>query len=421
MRSKILIAAVAVIGVCSTMTPASAAVSNLDTLLGEGRFDEAIDSLNQEIAAGDDVENDRATLGFVRLLQAVERLAQSQYRYGALQELAQAIPVLRVPVPANPKPDTISYEAARGIFAQFSSDLAEVERTLAEVDTTAEIKVRLALGRVRFDINRDGKTSDDETLWRLFRQINRAVTQLEGERFEVALDAADVHWVRGYCHVLMAFCDFVLAYDTQEFFERCGHLFYFRPDTPYEFLLAEDRGWEFDARRIADVIAAMHLINFPLEDAERVRSAHAHFLAMVQQSRLCWERALAETDDDAEWLPNPDQQGVLGVPVARAQIDAWSQVLNEIEEILLGKKLVPFWRAYSPAWGGARVEIPEKGLGVNVNRMMLEPGDFDLVMIISGTGVAPYLEEGPLSTPDAWSRMTQAFRGQFFGFALWFN
>jgi hypothetical protein len=146
---------------------------------------------------------------------------------------------------------------------------------------------------------------------------------------------------------------------------------------------------------------------------------------MVGQSRLCWERTLAEKDDRNEWIPNPEQTGVLGVAVPREVLTGWSKVLDEIELLLEGKKLIPYWREYSESiFGfamGAGGEIPEQGKGLNLRQMFYEPQEFDLILWLQGTGVESFLEEGPLSTPEAWNRLTQVFEGQFFGFALWFN
>jgi hypothetical protein len=37
------------------------------------------------------------------------------------------------------------------------------------------------------------------------------------------------------------------------------------------------------------------------------------------------------------------------------------------------------------------------------------------------TAAAPYLEEGPFTTPDVWRRLGTVFGGEFIGFPLWFN
>ena len=70
---------------------------------------------------------------------------------------------------------------------------------------------------------------------------------------------------------------------------------------------------------------------------------------------------------------------------------------------------------------GGGSEIPEQGRGLNLKKFFLEPREFDLILTIQGTHLEPYLEDGPLSTPSAWARLTGVFRGQFFGFAVWFN
>jgi hypothetical protein len=58
---------------------------------------------------------------------------------------------------------------------------------------------------------------------------------------------------------------------------------------------------------------------------------------------------------------------------------------------------------------------------VNLRRVFTEPRPFDLVLWVQGTAAAPYLENGPLTKPETWSRFQNIFRGEFIGFALWFN
>jgi hypothetical protein len=219
----------------------------------------------------------------------------------------------------------------------------------------------------------------------------------------------------------MAICDVALAYDEKKLFEHCGQLLFPKIDSPY--LVAKEESKPeggFETSLILDLIAAIHLINFPLTEPERMPSAHAHLLAMIEQSRLCWEKANNEMDDDHEWIPNPTQTGVLQIRVSREMITGWTKVLDEIEAILQGKKLVPYWRKYTDNIL-RNPEFPENGTGINLKRVFLEPRDFDLVLTLQGSHVEPYLEEGPLSTPAAWDELTRVFRGEFFGFAIWFN
>ena len=359
-------------------------------------------------------------LGLTQFLQAIEGLGQANYRYGLISKHARQIPLARLPVPLNEKPEQISYETLRGIVTEFEGRLKKAEATLAEVDTT-EVRLDFFIGRARLDLDGNKVLGDEETLWKIFSAINTGVNAEQGTSFLVGMDGADVHWLRGYCHVLMAMCDVFMAHDERQLFERCGHLLFTNVDSPY--LVAQEAARDindFDMPTIFDAIATIHLINFPMIDRDRMKSAHSHLLAMVAQSRLTWSRANAETDNDHEWMPNPDQDSVMQMRVPREMITGWSSVLDELEAILEGKKLVPYWREYYQNVFG-RPEIPEHGKGINLKKVFHEPRDFDLVLMIQGTNAEPYLEEGDLSTPEAWDRLTRVFRGQFFGFAVWFN
>jgi hypothetical protein len=172
-------------------------------------------------------------------------------------------------------------------------------------------------------------------------------------------------------------------------------------------------------RQILDVIAAVHLVNLPLKEPERMESARQHVLEMIRTSRQSWVLIQAETDDDHEWLPNPKQTGVLRIPVTRELIGGWLAVLTEMEDLLEGRKLVPFWRDSARADG--KPDELVKVRGINLKRFFAEPRDFDLILLIQGTGALPYLERGPLSRPETWESLNRVFGGQFFGFAVWFN
>jgi hypothetical protein len=180
-------------------------------------------------------------------------------------------------------------------------------------------------------------------------------------------------------------------------------------DSPYDFLTGGKgvfRQGDFD---FADVVAVIHLINLPVVEPQRMQAALTHLEQVIALSRESWRDILAETDDEREWIPNPKQTGILpGVQITQPMVEGWQEVLDEVEAILQGKKLIPFWRG-------------DDQRGVNLRKVFTEPTTFDLVMWIQGTAAAPYLQEGPLSTPDTWQRFNQMFNGQFVGFAIWFN
>lgn len=402
-------------GVMAGPLPAAdSVIDQANAHLEAARLDDAAGVLQAHLEDNEDDAQARFQLGAVQFLQAIEHLAQSHYRYGLLQDAARQIPLLRIPVPLNPNPKKISYRKARQVLERFVEDLAVAEATLARVDTSADCKLPMHIGRIRFDIDGDGKASDTETLWRMYRVVNAGVRQVDGEQFLIVFDAGDVRWLQGYCHLLSAMGDTALAYNWKELFDRCAQLFYPRPVTPYPWLAEEKRSGTWDMRQISDVIAFIHLINFPVKEPERMESALHHLRAMIGLSRESWELIQAETDDDHEWLPNPKQTGVIPrVRVEQAMIDSWHEFLLEAEAILAGEKLIPYWRG--PKGDDA---MPR---GVNLHKVFTEPRRFDLVMWVQGTDAVPYLEEGNMTDAATWRRLQQVFRGQFIGFAIWFN
>jgi hypothetical protein len=69
---------------------------------------------------------------------------------------------------------------------------------------------------------------------------------------------------------------------------------------------------------------------------------------------------------------------------------------------------VPYWRV-------------AENKGVNLRRVFTEPRDMDVILWIQGTAAMPYLEDGSVTQPEVWTRLSRVFRGEFIGFAIWFN
>ncbi len=379
-----------------------------DDFLTTGRLREGATELKAYLAEHPDDDQAKYSLGLVQFVTAIEHLGQSLYRYGLRNNegagLAMNIPILRFPVPQNQFPEKLSYEAWRQVFATMIEDLATAERTLAQVDDP-QVKSLVHVGQMqlRFNDTRTGQITISEVLRRL-----RLVSPALNDDFIVVFDRADVSWLRGYCHLLMALGEMYLAHDSRECFAATAHLFFRRPETPYPFLQAGRKVFSFSNWDIADVIAFIHLIHFPVEEPKRMAAAHEHLQSVLGMSREMWKFAQSEEDDEHEWIPNARQHGALNIPVTQQMIDAWLAFVDEAEALLDGKRLVPFWRG-------------EDRRGINLRRVFLEPQAFDLVLWVQGTGAAPYLEDGELTRTSIWNTMNQVFQGRLFGFAAWFN
>ena len=87
-----------------------------------------------------------------------------------------------------------------------------------------------------------------------------AGSPMEAEPFEVAFDRADAIWMRGYCRLLSAMLEFVLAHDWSDTFGKAAGVFY--PNLRADGLVVDsdlDRliGEKESAGFVADIIAIL--------------------------------------------------------------------------------------------------------------------------------------------------------------------
>jgi hypothetical protein len=383
----------------------------------DGKLAEGERALNEHLKANPRDDEARFGLGVVQFLQAFENLGGSLYKYGLSTErtFARQWPEVRQLFPQNPAPEQFRYADARRILQTFVDDVIDADATLAEVKD-ADVKLPLHLGQFKLTLFDPGRPLNAAMV---LGRMEAAVPRNEVERFVITFDRGDVSWLRGYCHVVAALGEVMLAIDGQELFECTAHLFFEKVDSPHEYLqrnrLALDEITSFDRPLISDVIAYIHLmLRLPVKEPARMRTALDHLEVTAKMAKEMWRFYLAETDDDNEWIPNPNQQGVLRVAVDQAMVDAWLASVDEFDLILQGKCLVPFWRGDPTA------------RGVNVRRVFTEPPkEIDIVLWVQGTAATPYLEDGritKLADQATLGRINDTFGGwRFFGFAFWFN
>lgn len=373
-------------------------------------------ALKARLSEAADDDQARFGLGLTQLLHGLSDFAGNLYVYGVKKPHIEEIPFLRIGIAENPQPKKIGYAKFREIIAGLLKSFRDCDATLADIKDD-DVKLPIHFGLIKLDLNNDGKVSDAESLWKLYAKIshNAQMTEDTAKAFYINLDRGDVHWLRGYTHLLSSLLEMYLAYDSQKTFDSTAHLVFNNVDSPYKFLAQErpgkhSRHFNRETSEIIDWIALVHLINWKLEDPKRMETALHDLEEVVAQSRISWKFIMAETDDDREWLPNPNQTGVLPhMRVTEEMVISWGRVMDEAEKVLKGDKLIPFWRG------------SDTGVGINLRKVFLQPGDFDLVEWIQGPPAAPYLEHGPLSTGGTWREMMRDFGGSFPGYAFWFN
>ena len=356
--------------------------------------------------------------GSVQFFVALEKLAAGLHRHGFDSPQSFMLPLMRLPVPSNPNPEPLTYDGFRQVLADFREAMAQSAATLAAVPAGADIGLEVDLRKLGIDLDEDSKITPQESAAAIMAALsNSSGDAPDATPLVFRFDRADGYWLQGYANFLMAQADFWLAHDFRQAFDESFHMLFPKAGLPMQDALVplddgSGSGSMFASEwRIADFVSLIHLVNWQVAEPERRKAARAELLEMIRLSREDWKAIRAETDNDKEWLPGPQQTGIhplTGLEVTENEVQAWHAALQMAEDLLEGRKLLPHFR------------FADKG--INMKRFFEEPKPFDLVLSISGPGVVPYLEQGPMLTSEEWWALQNQFGGSgFVTFALWFN
>ena len=412
---KTALAALALLPTLALTLPARAGDSADATraALESALFDKTIATLDARLKAKPDDNEARFGEGLLLFAKAIQNYGIAQFTYGLQPPKGANFPLLRLPVPVNPLPREISYEAQRGMLQALLDDLAKVDVMLAQMGP-ADTKIVLDLNKVAFDFTGGGRAEQVTSMIEVMTGVNpRGTNGKGGEKFEVAFDRADALWLRGYVHILSSTIEFFLAYDWHETFEAAGGLFYPKmavQTIPKGLSLTSlgSRSFFGDEPAFADMLALLHTMHWPVAEPARMKAVLAHLKTSIALSRETWKAVEAESDDDREWLPSPKQKsGVLtGMPITAEFVATWKIALDDFEAALDGKKLVPHWRLTK---------------GINMKKVFEEPRLFDAVLWATGHAAAPYTQDGPMISQENWNRWQRGFGGNFLPYAFYIN
>ncbi|MER9408503.1 hypothetical protein [Mesorhizobium sp. M0589] len=352
---------------------------------------------------------------------ALEILAGGLHRHGFESPQSFMLPLMRLPIPDNPDPEPLTYEQFRAILVAFRDRLETSAATLGSVPADADIGMVVDLTHAGIDLNEDGAIAPDESMAAIMASLSRGGISSDGAASSLTFrfDRADGFWLQGYAEFLMAQADFWLAHDFRTMFDGSFHMLFPRAKLPLQDILvppAGDMGSSIFSSewRIADFISMVHLVNWSVVEPERRQAARRHLIEIIRLSREDWKAIRAETDNDREWLPGPQQKGenpLTGLEVGEEQVEAWLATLTMAEDLLEGRKLLPHFRITAST-----------GQGIKMKRFFEEPKPFDLVLSITGPAIAPYLESGEIVTSGEFDQIQRQFGGGgFLTFALWFN
>lgn len=339
-----------------------------------------------EAALRENPEDDEARfgLGLLKVVRAAERFGQALHEYGATPAGT------RLPIAENPNPSPITYERSRRVLDDLRRDLVDAEETLAGI-TDDDVQLPIRLARIHLDLDGDGNPDDRflEVLGRVMRQRDFAILK-DNPDFLVKFDRGDVPWLRGYCHLVCGVLDTILAFDTEAQFRRSVARNFANPA-------------EFDGE------PEHNDHNLHTTQPLRLGRMRRHFVAVCELNRETWKHVRRETDDDHEWLPNPRQTGVLGMPVDDEMIDAWLAMAEELRATFEGERT--FLRIF--------IEKDEKGL--NLKALLDDPPRTWYADGFPQNLPARYFTTERDMDLNVLFRGFRAFRGSPIGYAIWFN
>ena len=364
--------------------------------------DQGLSGARATIASiADPTASDRFALGGVLFLGALERALQTRWQVGLSDtSLLQGLPVLRLPIPENPAPRPFDPAMIESLFATMQGDLATAIAMIAPVTDDDDLAVTISTGDLWFDINMNATRDPGEAFGDVAGTFLRPgfMPATPAPEVTIRFDTADAAWLSAYAHMLSAFSEAVLALSPTDTIARViaarDAMQAISPDaatSPAEPGMTE-------AGQIADLVAIVVGSIEQRPDPARTAAMRDHLLALIADNRSFWLRVARETDNDAEWIPNKNQSSALPLDFPPETGERWLAILADAEAVLTGDLLIPYWRLAPDA-------------GINLARLLAEPPELDIVGMIQGETLLPYMERGRRANADNLRQFQQLVSG----------
>jgi len=411
-----------------------AAASEAGDMLAQRLYDGTLaEGYDDTIRLCDEYNSDACfAAGLSELLGGIEALSRAMYRHGATTPSTPVAALLlgmdmmgETGVSGNSSPEPLSYAQLRTILGDFvfALDTARAHFEMADIGTGYVITIDPL--KVRVDLDGDGTAEAVETLGALLGSVNAfggmaapdasqaggkdKTPDSEPTDTTIGFDNADAIWFAGYTQVVAAPIDLLLAHDFSDFFSTFLHRVFPKAGLPMQeystggtlFMDADSDSY------IADLIAAIHTVDFPVIDAARLAGVRDRLKSITALSRQNWKSILAETDDNRELVPSPRQTSIVpDMAVTEKTVAAWMTTLDTFDQILDGKLLVPHWRFDQ---------------GFDLKAYFETASETDLVLLISGSAALPYIKPGPIADAQSFAEANEAFGADWLNYAFWFN
>lgn len=378
----------------------------------------AADGITQTLrdlqALPDPTPSQSYALSVTHFLRGIERNFQTRYRF-ALTEGELGIPGLSLGLLDNPTPEPFDPQVITQIFRDIQDDMS---LTRAALPVGEDVAITLSPKNIWFDVNQNGELNAGETFMETAMAALLSPSEIQALQqgsagqgdltATIRFDQADTHWLLAYTHLLSGTADMVLAFDPSAGIDRVlgadARMFGTGNSLFAGFV---DDEW-------LNLVASIVTVLETQPDADHTRAAQAHFLEMMDANVAFWSALADETDNDGEWIPNPQQVSVLPIAVPPEIGEGWQAVLAEMRGILTGDLLIPHPRSALAANG-----LPSHG--IDLSAWLQDPVPVDLVGYIHGFALEPYFRAGLVADFEALEEFDAMVAGNFFMFSIFLN
>ncbi len=240
------------------------------------------------------------------------------------------------------------HEEGRKAWRAFGERLSSIDADLAVVAADPQFSLELCLACWEYDWNHNGRIDErDRKLFELEYDGDHGVLP-DGDprrRPTFRFDVGDAEWGRAMIAFQRAFVELVLAYQWSDL----DKLLY--------------RG---------DYAITLRVFSKP-----GVSRARDFILAGLAHSAKSRELYLAETDDDREWLPNPNQKNhPMPLPVDAELYETWANVITDARALLESKQGLSIREIASIVEPRAVMLVPDAY--IDVGAMLRDPADITI-------------------------------------------
>jgi len=253
---------------------AGPAGDTLKQALYSGTLTDGLNKL-QPMAASGDTEA-AFGVGSIKLTLALEHFVQTLYTHGFDLPNGRAAGIEQPAIPQNPAPEPFDYDGVRAMLSTLVTEIDDARASFDAAGKSGDYVIDINPLKVAIDANGDGRSDPGESLaglmaFSMHTSIDDVLAPPNGAPHldVIGFDRADAYWLAGYTEVIAAQADFLLAHDFSSFVNATFHRFFPKAGFPMQ-AYAEGGQLMFDAETdtgIADLIAAIHTISWPVTDA----------------------------------------------------------------------------------------------------------------------------------------------------------